>query len=87
MAGRVSRTPGVVVDRDPVRAWTHFGITADAGGSDAGVGERSDGQLAFNLGKVGDVYLIVVVLFVVRTIGELADRRLYKCEVDVHLGW
>lgn len=57
------RTVGGVVDRDPIRPWSHFGITADAGGSDAGVRERSDGELAFDFCEVGDIHLIVVVLY------------------------
>lgn len=57
------RTIGGVVDRDPIRPWAHFGVTTDTVGSDAGVGERSDGELAFDLCEVGDVDLIVVVLY------------------------
>lgn len=57
------RTLGGVVDRDPIRSRAHFGVTTDTVGSDAGVGERSDGELAFDLCEVSDVDLIVVVLF------------------------
>lgn len=56
-------TIGGVVDRDPIRPWAHFGITTNTVGSDAGVGERSNGELAFDLCEVGDVNLIVMVLF------------------------
>lgn len=57
------RTLSAVVDRDPIRPWAHFGVTTDTVGSDAGVGERSDGELAFDFCEVGDVHLVVVVLF------------------------
>lgn len=56
-------TIGGVVHRDPIRPWAHFGVTTDTVGSDAGVGKRSDRELAFDLCEVSDVDLIVVVLF------------------------
>lgn len=74
---------GLVVDGYPVGSGSIVRVTADAQGSDAGVGEGSDGELAFDLGEMGDVDLIIVVLYTEKTVGEKTSAMLkerIKCD-------
>lgn len=70
------RVGGLVVDGDPVGSGSVVGIAADARGSDTGVGEGSDGELAFDLGEMSDVDLIVVVLYREKTKGDKRSAML-----------